>query len=309
MRFTPGAATEQDACLAPGLHHRAPVPRLLLAALLLLTACETVRVQQSSLVPAAILPPAPRQDGVLDLYLEHSTVTFVSRPERVPSSDAGLWVARHNLQAAATVHASEHMALRLVAVGSPSAGAMRAAPTTLRNPGSAVYGAGTGIAASVPLGSERTQLHLVADFVALSIPSFVRAACTGCSPDASQGGRLDRDPLGQGAFAVVGSQQVSASTRVTLAAAVKNHPTNLEEFDNYAVDAEVHEGPVNVVVGLGVETDIEWFSIAPYLQWPVTRDPVRYGPLLGLGVRATYERPPPSKASHQGPAVVRWGAR
>lgn len=266
---------------------------LLGAALCSSLGCGATRVQQSTLVPAATLPPPPRHDGTIDLYLEDSTVTFVSRPERAPDSNAGLWIARHNFQGELTLHANEYFALRFGALQSLSAGAVRATPTTIRNPGDDLRGAGFGATANVPLGQEQTRLFLVADFALLYLPSFVRTACGNCDRDDPYlAGHVDTRAVGRVAVALTLAHALSSDVRLFASGAVANHPTNREEFDSdtEAVHADVDFGPANVTVGLGAEIDVAWLSFVPYVQWPVTADPVRYGPIVGLGIRGTWRR-------------------
>ena len=261
-----------------------------IAVFLVLTGCEMVRVQQSTLVPALTMPPPPREDRVVDVYLEDATVTFLSQPQRAPNSDAGLWVTRHKFQGAVSVHASKHMALRILGYEALSAGAMKAAPTTLQNPGRNTRGVGFGFAASLPVGSPATQLHIVTDLVFAEVPSYVRRVCEDCEDPSPQRGRIDVDPMAIASLCLFGSHRVAPGTRLRLGAGVVNHPANLEEFNNDAVVAEINDGPVNGVLSLGVEVDLDWVSLAPQIQWPVTRDPVVYGPIVGLGVRAGFER-------------------
>src|SRR4029077_5748594 len=101
---------------------------------LLAAGCTTYHVRQSSLVPAMALPPEPVSRGVADLYLGDSTVTFLSEPEPAPDSQAGMWVARPNLELAGTLRPLENLGFRMLGMDSLSEGAIRTAPTTLHAP-------------------------------------------------------------------------------------------------------------------------------------------------------------------------------
>ncbi|MCA9580624.1 MAG: hypothetical protein KC416_02440, partial [Myxococcales bacterium] len=77
--------------------------------------------------------------------------------------------------------------------------------------------------------------------------------------------------------------------RVFLGTTVQNHPTNAESFKtNTPGEAEVTMGDPNLIVTLGGEFSIgEWFSLIPTLQYPVTANPLRYGPIVTAGFRFT----------------------
>jgi len=73
---------------------------------------------------------------------------------------------------------------------------------------------------------------------------------------------------------------------------LRNHPTNVESFTttDSTPNARVYEGPINVHLAATAELYAnEWLSFVPVLQIPILTSPVRYGPMIGLGVRATFD--------------------
>lgn len=251
------------------------------------TGCATYSVQQSSLVPAPVAPPPATERGIADAYVGDATVTFVSRPKRAPNNHSGLWITRHLLQGALTLHISELFAFRLTGVVGLHQGAMQAAPTTLQNPGSDVTGWGAGYVVSIPFDAHALTLSL--DIAILSIPSYIDATCADGDDDCDAGHKTghDRDPIAWAAATAGYAYRFSDQLRAQLGFVLQNHPTNEEQFySDSNEDAEVDDGPLYVTVAASVEWQpLPWLGIAPELQWPLTRSPVRYGPIVGLGVR------------------------
>lgn len=270
---------------------------LALLGVLLATAggCATYTVRQSALVPAAVLPNPSHRDGAFNLYVSDSTVTFLSPPERAPNSDAGLWITRHLFQAGGSVAFGKRAALRVHGIYGLSEGAIAAAPTTLQNPGINSYGIGAGW--DVRLHEEAHHLSLTLDLRLLSIPTFFEVVCASgpCTGDDRVGHR--RIDTVQGAATLTYGFDVDPTWRLLFALAALNHPTNTAQFTSRPLgpsppSSDVDAGPLNVILGVGVEVSItEEVGVIPMLQWPVTRDPVVYGPILSLGVRGTIPEP------------------
>ena len=277
--------------------------RLITLTLLVATmeGCTTYHVQQSSLVPAATLPAAPSPGGLVDLYLEDSTVTFLATPEQAPNSEAGLYIPRHQFQAAATFHFNEYFAFRMLGRQGLSAGAMKAAPTTLIKPGEDVRGLGQGWLASIPLSGERHRLHITADMLFMSVPSYVIAECvSGCDGVVQTRRGPQTDGVLQSSIAFAYAYRATSNVELIVTTALQTHPTNIRDFSNYAPVAEVESGPAYVIAGLGAEIHLKpYLSLLPQLSWPISRDPVVYGPVFGLGLRASVPRPTPAGADLQ----------
>jgi hypothetical protein len=254
--------------------------------------CTTFTVRQSALVPAAVLPNPGHRDGVINLHASDSTVTFLARPERAPNSDAGLWITRHLFQVGMSVAIHERLALRLNGLYGLSEGAMAAAPTTLQNPGINTWGIGTGL--DVRINEEAHHLNLTLDFRLLAIPTFFEATCTSgpCGGDDRVGRR--HEGILQGNLSLTYGFDFDPTWRGLFAISVLNHPTNAEEIASPSASSDVDAGPLNLILGVGVDVTItEGLGVIPMLQWPVTRDPVVYGPILSLGLRGSIPEPKP----------------
>lgn len=287
-----------------------------LVALLAGAGCATYSVRQSSVVPAAMLPPPPATRGTGDLYVGDGSVTFLSGdPELAPSEHAGLWIPRTQLNGSAT-YRWPHVGIRgSWLVGFPQ-GAMAAAPTTLRNPDQAVFGFGPGILVRpTPPGSELT-LTATFDSMLVSVPSYLEATCTtGCEGARPNGAWREREALFLYSLTATTTWRASSLLDVFLTFGVQNHPTNVERFDTTELEPEVQSGPINLLVAVGAELHLtRWLSLVPQVQWPVTAEPVRYGPILSFGLRTTAHReasdanpltllgPQPAPSDGDGPA-------
>jgi hypothetical protein len=248
-------------------------------------------VQQSSLIPAPVAPAPGIDKGIADAYVGDATVTFVSQPHRAPSSDSGLWVSRHLFQGALTLHASPLIAFRMTGLSGLSQGALKTAPTLLPNPGDGVFGYGAGVLVTLPWDPHRLLLSLHVDV--LSIPSFVQSACeSSCDPaERITDSRHDRDEVVRSVVTAGYGYRFNHLLGAQLTLTFQNHPTNREAFESDSRDAEIHTGPIYVTAAVGVEwTPVEWLGVAPLLQWPLTRSPIEYGPIIGLGVRGIVPR-------------------
>ena len=269
----------------------ARLPQLLWVALLCAqTACATYDVRQSSLVPAATPPPPPSFERRADLYVADTTVLFLDEPERAPNETAGLWIPRHQLDGALSVRFGRYMGMRLTYRQGLSAGAMRAAPTTLPNPGNDVRAVGLGMSFRVPFHGEPLELLLSWDNSLVLVPSYVEATCISwCDGSARTVTRHDVDSVPM--LSAGASLQYVADDhhRAWLTLVGQTHPTNQERFESTETDAQVEMGRANLIAALGAEIHVtEGFSFVPQIQWPVTAMPVRYGPILGLGLRGSF---------------------
>lgn len=289
-----------------GLVARRALVTLAIGCVLLSSGCVSYTVRQSALVPPPALPPSGHRVGVLDVHVTDSTVTFLSVPERAPNSDAGLWITRHLLQAGVSARMGRYLAIRAHGLVGLSDDAMAAAPTTLRNPGQHVSGFGGGVELRHGVGPHHFNLTLDTRF--LSVPTYYEVIChdpqdlEGLCPDPNQGGQRRQEGVLQALLTATYSAELHPGIRSVFAVSLQNHPTNRERFESSTPSPQVHEGPLNAVVAIGLDVDVtDWFGIVPTLQWPVTRDPVVYGPILGVGLRGSIlgPQPPPPPRSQQ----------
>jgi hypothetical protein len=256
--------------------------RILPLLILLAPGCTTFHVRQSSLVPAATPAPPPSFDRRADLYVGDTTVVYIDEPELAPNSDAGLWIPRHQFDGALALRFNRWWGMRVIYRHGLNTGATPAAPTTMERPAGDVWGAGFGVFARAPLGEE-LELQFETDVMTMSIPSFVIVT------DLEAGGSTSNDereaePIIAAAFGL--SWRPSHEFRLWVDVGVQNHPTNIREFDSATPEGEVDMGPANLVASVGTEVHLsEGFSVIPQIQLPVTAAPVRYGPILGIGLR------------------------
>ena len=261
-------------------------------------ACTTMNVQQSSLVPAPTLPPMPAHEGQFDVYLGSSTVTGVSRPELV-SADSGLWIPRTQLDGALTYRPTHQFAMRALWMVGFSADAQPLAGTALPNPGNEVWGLGLGATGRFDEPGESWFVDVSADIVVLSVPSHIRVSCDTppCFSTPFEDDQRDGVPLLS--LGVVAGYRVVPELALVFSTGLRNHPTNDASFSSTESDAEVSMGPTNWLVGIGVQLRVApWLAISPMVQMPLTANPVRYAPILTLGVNFTApDQPPPSTVS------------
>jgi hypothetical protein len=247
-------------------------------------ACTSYQVRQSALVPPPVLPSQPAPGLIADAYVGDDTVTFLSRPERAAGDDSALWVSRHVLQGAGTLHFG-WFGLRMTGMAGLGSGAMAAAPTSLRRPDDTTGSFGIGAVAAIPI--DQHVLTATLDGRILWIPSYYEARCSaGCEGIATLRTGQDREVLIQPSLSLGYGYRVTPIVRVFGAFAFQDHPTNDAVIDSAIPSPDVRLGPMYVTAGAGVElTIVPWLSLIPLLQWPLTRSPIEYGPFLGLGVR------------------------
>ena len=219
-----------------------------------------------------------------------------TRAER--NSDSALWVPREQVEGAISIRIGRgRFATRLDWMHGFSEGSRAIAPNDLPRPDSSVWGLGTGFTfhagdAQKPGGWE---VDLSADVLRLSIPSWVETVehpertCFGCVETTGPPVRSQqRDSVMLYSTSIVVGYRVDWRLRVFATVALRNHPSNHGAFTSSVPDAEVYTGPFNLLAGLGVEVGVtEWLSLIPQVAIPVTEAPVRYAPVVTLGVRAT----------------------
>ena len=124
--------------------------------------------------------------------------------------------------------------------------------------------------------------------IALSVPSHVQECFTSsCVPPfRSESDQRDTVPLLS--LGVVAGYRVAPEVALVFSTAVRNHPTNDGSFATTTGDAEVSAGPANWLVGVGAQLRVApWLALTPMVQVPITANPVRYAPILTLGVNFT----------------------
>jgi hypothetical protein len=249
-------------------------------------ACNTLNVQQSSLVPAPTLPPLPAHEGEYDVYVGNSVVTGVARPDLAPT-ESGLWVPRTQLDGAFAWRPYRRFAMRANWMMGFAADAQRVAPTVGPNPDQLLWGLGLGATYRFDEPGQPWFVDLSLDYVGLSVPSRVVITCMEPCLDMSVP-KEQRDSVPLLSAGAVAGYRVRPDVSLVFSTGVRNHPTNVANFESLTGDAEVRMGPVNWLVGVGAQFRlVPWFAITPMVQVPLTANPVRYAPIVTLGLNFT----------------------
>jgi hypothetical protein len=274
--------------IAHGRSMRVRLGKFALCIVLGCMGCTSYHVMQSSLVLPPVAPPPATEQGLLDAYVGDATVTFVSRPSRAPGDDSSLWITRHVFQAALTWHANQLIALRVDGLVGLHQGALYTTSSRLPNPGGNVGGYGAGASLTLPSGPHRFLLS--ADLLFVSVPSYAETTCVSCDEAQFHAGH-SRETIFQAVSTAGYAYRFDPRFHIQLIATLQNHPTNQESFTSSHAGSEVEYGPLYAGLALSVEwLPIPWLGLIPALQWPLTRSPIRYGPIVGFGVRGLIGR-------------------
>lgn len=259
-------------------------------------------VQQSSLVPAAVPPPPTTHEGRADVYAGHGTVVFLSRPELAPNSEAGLWIPRHQVDGQAGFRLHRRGRFRLHYRESIWRGAMKAAPTTLPNPRRDAHVMGTGYAFRAGGFGEPWMIDFGFDLAVAVIPSWIHAEpTTHCTVDCVPRTEVQIDAVPVFGTWVSWRQQVSPVVALRLGMTLQTHPTNQQSFGSDSPSAKVYVGAPNLLLDAGAELRLtDWLRAIVTVTLPTTAAPVRYGPILGFGLRAVLEEPRPASGRATG---------
>lgn len=248
-------------------------------------------VQQSSLVPAAVPPPPTTHEGSADLYVGHSTVAFLSRPELAPNEEAGLWIPRHQVDGQMGVRLHRRGRLRLYYRESIWRGAMKAAPTTMPNPRRNAHVAGTGYAFRAGGFGEPWSVNFGFDLAVAVIPSWVHVEPTSwCTRDCVARTEIQTDIVPIFGASISSRYRVTSALALRMGLALQTHPTNQQSFSSNSTSAAVYVGAPNLLIDAGMEVGFtDWLRGVVNVTVPATAAPVRYGPIIGLGLRAVFE--------------------
>jgi hypothetical protein len=168
-----------------------------------------------------------------------------------------------------------------------SADAQALAGTALPNPGGEVWGLGLGVTGRFDEPGEAWFVDVSADMIMLSVPSHIRVTCVEpCGTVPFEDDQRDSVPLLS--LGAVAGYRVAPEVALVFSTGLRNHPTNSASFSSVEADANVSMGPTNWLVGVGAQFRVTpWLALSPMVQLPVTANPVRYAPILTLGVNVT----------------------
>ncbi len=145
------------------------------------------------------------------------------------------------------------------------------------------YGALFGYA--FPTSTPGLVIAARAELTVWSTPYVEYVTCGGCEKPRVYDGRANPVSVGLG---VTPSYRTGALTLFG-GAYVRNHPTTTRKSEGVLVfnDGDVRDGPLNVLVEAGAELALtDWLSALAVVHQDVVRDPVSYGPGVGLALTA-----------------------
>ena len=276
--------------------------RLVVPLLFCSAACATYTVRKSALAPH-IAPPMRSGQNLMGAAAEASVgasaLARAKNPVEGPDANAGLYIPRVEVVAALRKRISEDMDLGLLYDHGFRRGAYATSEDQPEPKNGSTYGGGVTGFYSVPTGSPGLRVGIGLDLLMYSVP-YVKytTEVDGTYTRVEH----DRESVGVYSLAIIPSFR---SGRVTLfgGGTVRNHPTidkgDIEGgIDPYlSDDDEVESGPPNFILSAGLDVELgQGIRAMAIVYQPVDKDPVDYGPTLGIGLTlplGRYKPPPP----------------
>lgn len=255
-----------------------------------LTACNTYRVNQTSLVPSAILsPPVAFKPGFDGSLTGTYTAGSVGRTEF--GKDASLWVSRGTLLTALE-YSGRVVGGRLQLFQGFNSGADRVTRNNVGKPSGQVWGFGPGLVFRALGDHPRHRLTFDASTLFVVSPSRVLASCTSCE----SGEIFDTDESGffhdrSVAFMISGGFQhrilLSENLRVLWGFNLQSSVINSFELDRSIPGrSKVNMGAPHPTVMAGIEWAASgWATLQPGFAWIAPPSPEIYLPTALLTVR------------------------
>jgi hypothetical protein len=247
------------------------------------------RVQRSARVPHATSPLYTGQPvaGVAELSLAGSTVGDIVEPEKGPST-AALEIPKQQIRADLRVRVGARGELGIIherGLGE----AAKLDPTQAPIPDGNPTGSGAALRYSAPV-TDKWSIGLATEIIVWSIPWVEYRTCVAdCGGAPLQ--ETQRGSATIGSFGVGVTPSYRAGAFVAFGGLfARTHPTIERkgmEYGNYD-DDDVSSGPFNILVqaGVGYQVSREVGFLARFEQ-NLSRDPVRYGPTVGLALSLT----------------------
>jgi hypothetical protein len=269
--------------------------RWLLPALVLLAGClpePQYAVRRTAVVPHPAPPARSGQplEAKVRLSGHHSSVIVPVEPRENPTSNSGLYVARHNLGGQVRFKASPAWDLGFGYQRSLKRGAMATDRSNAFIPRDGASTTTAGGLYSAPLDLEdRFRLAVALDLgvVRASVreEGHCIANCEYAAPSyVDQGTRT----VGFASASLIPSYRTG--NWVTFASAtVQNHPTNVDKDIQGAWTADpsddLNDGPPYLILGAGLEyRDPSGVTILGHIYQPLSTSVVQYGPAAGFSV-------------------------
>lgn len=263
----------------------------MIAILLSVFGCTSYKIRESSLVPSAIPAGPPSFRGRGDVYVGDSTLTFLRSPVLAENENAALWIPRAQLDGTVSVRFHEKASLRFgVRYGFPD-GAIGLGNTQLKEPREGFIGGSIGVQGRL-LAEDKGdpfELKFVVDIGGLSIPTYLHIIETEEFGETREWDEVQHPFIFTLSAFLYGEHSLATSASIFWAAGLQNQPTNVGEYTSSSPENEVSEGPLYPVIGFGADLHpTPGFSVVPQIYWPVYWDPILYGPVVSLGLRATF---------------------
>jgi hypothetical protein len=267
------------------------------------------RVQRSARVPRPTVPLRTGQplSGPVEITFGASSLGEIKTPEAGNSMKA-LEVPRYQLRAELRARLFERGELALIherAVG----GSTKIDPTQADVDSGQPWAAGAAWRYSIAPHGEPWSIGVDFELLRWEIPYVEYRWCVeNCeNVDVYQETHSSNGELTWG-FGITPAYRIG---RVSLFGGMflRNHPTiarkgeEIGEMD-YSQE-EVEGGPVNILLNAGVAVKFGAFTALALVHQDIDKDPVRYGPSLGLALSASIDpiRPQPQRVNHRPPGM------
>jgi len=253
----------------------------------LLVGCNQYRVNQTSLVPAAILTPPVAFEPGLDVSATGSYVVG-SAGRTSEGDDASLWISRGSL-VSALEYSGRVVGGRMQFFHGFNAGASRVTTQSLGKPSGLVWGAGPSLLFRAFGDHPGHRLNFDVGTLFVVAPSRVRAECVDCMEgDLDQSGTFrDRSMALMLTTGVQHRVLIDEELRVVWSLNLQTSVTNRYELDgNIPGRSKVNMGIVHPTIAVGVEWSPTWWAtVQPGLAWIAPPSPSIYLPAVLLSLR------------------------
>ncbi|HTE55938.1 MAG TPA: hypothetical protein VK698_34030 [Kofleriaceae bacterium] len=268
--------------------------------------CSTYSVRKSALAPH-MAPPMRSGAGLGESAAEASfgasTLVSGAPPEEGAGANAGLHIPRRELGGALRGGVTRNLDLGILWDYGLRQGAYKTNQDEPSPQNGSVWGAGFSTFYSIPSVFPGVRIGIGLDLMRYSVPYVEYRTCVEyCDAGPYTTVKHDREGINVYSLSIIPSWR---SGRITLfgGGTLRNHPTVAKgevEYGTYD-DDEVEEGPTNLVVTAGAEIElVAGVRLLGMVYQPMSEDPVRYGPTIGVALTVPLARrapPPPPRSA------------
>jgi hypothetical protein len=264
-----------------------------------LAACSTYAQHRAALVPHATPIPIDGQpmQAPRELTIGADNLVDITAP-KVGDDTQGDVVPAQQLRGQLGFRLGRDASMSFIYQHAIAQNATVVSPTSPQITQATLAGAGAQLAYSIPTGTPGLRVGIAAELVIWHVPWVEFTECVeNCSVPGynySNTGADDEPTLG---FALVPSYKTGSLTLFG-GVTIRNHPTVTQTTVTTLPDSDgdVQAGPFNATVHAGLGIDLGGGVTAKLLvHQTVTRDPVSYGPGVGLmlSIPLGHDEPPP----------------